>query len=533
MSHKINLVFLLTLFLYSLYCALQLGPSWDVLFNYNLGKIRLNYLLGLGFKDIEETAYVHKFYTGAYSTISAFFVQLFPKKYLLQSLYIINLIFSSLTIFGVYKITKELFNKRIGQIAFLLCYFNPIFFGHMAMNSMDTIIAFANIWFFYKIILYVKNQQNEKKNKYLIHAALLFGLGLGVRYSFIVTLVPILLFVLLEISHFKIIINKDFSKKTFFFDSLKVVAIAYAFMVLFWPETHKNIFILPFKFALESFSYGFGPPLILFQEKIFETSTLPKYYFLINLFYKTPEFIILSFILFIFFFFKINSHLSKKIKGFNFKVAFIIIIILFPNILFLISPYAVYDGIRLLLYVLPYICIISAILIFFLYEKIKINLYKLIFGLIIIFQLFFLFNFFSLTPYHYVYLNIFLGKYSDNSKIFENDYWGVSTKKLISSIEKKNEILKDTKVKIATCGVEKNAQKNYFKKINNFDFKMVNSNENYDYIIMNNRALWNLNINEIDKKTPKTCFEKFSGVDIAKIERRGLILSKITKNYNY
>ena len=161
MSHKINLVFLLTLFLYSLYCALQLGPSWDVLFNYNLGKIRLNYLLGLGFKDIEETAYVHKFYTGAYSTISAFFVQLFPKKYLLQSLYIINLIFSSLTIFGVYKITKELFNKRIGQIAFLLCYFNPIFFGHMAMNSMDTIIAFANIWFFYKI-------NRPTSNEYLI-----------------------------------------------------------------------------------------------------------------------------------------------------------------------------------------------------------------------------------------------------------------------------------------------------------------------------------------------------------------------------
>ena len=87
-------------------------------------------------------------------------------------------------------------------------------------------------------------------------------------------------------------------------------------------------------------------------------------------------------------------------------------------------------------------------------------------------------------------------------------------------------------MKIATCGVEKNAQKNYLKKINNLNFEMVSNNENYDYIIMNNRALWNLNINEIDNKTPKTCFEKFSGIDIAKIEKRGLVLSKITKNYN-
>ena len=39
-----------------------------------------------------------------------------------------------------------------------------------------------------------------------------------------------------------------------------------------------------------------------------------------------------------------------------------------------------------------------------------------------------------MTPFHYTYLNIFAGKYEENEKKFENDYWGISTKKLVSKI---------------------------------------------------------------------------------------------------
>ena len=529
MTKKINLIFLLTLILYSLFCALQLGYTWDVLFYYEIGKERLDYLFSLGANKVDEPDH-GKYLNGAYNTISAFIVQFFPRKYILEVIYIVNLSFSTLAIFGIYKITKELFNRQIGQITFLICFFNPIFFGHMAMNSMDTIIAFANIWCFYEILRYLKYQQDKKRrNNYVVYCGLLLGLGLGVRFSFLITLVPIFLFLLIEIFYLKIYVNIKFSKKIFLLDSIKVLAIAYFFMVLFWPHTHQNIFVLPFKIAMESFSFGFGAPFILFNGEIFLPQELPKSYILINLFYKMPEFIILSFVLFICFFTKIGSHFKKEFKGFYFKFLTILLIILFPNILLLISPYGAYDGLRLFLYLIPFICIIPAILIFFLYKKIKNNLYKFVFLFLISLKIFYLFNFFSLTPYHYVYINIFAGKYSENSKKFENDYWGISTKKLISNIKNHNKIFKDSKVKIAVCGLPANVQNFYLTKIKNLKFEIVDNDKKFDFMIMNNRVAQDKENITYDTKKAQTCFQKFAGEDVIILQRRGLVISKIIK----
>ena len=530
MTKKNNLIFLIIIFLYSIYCALQLGYTWDVLFHYELGKDRLDYLLSFGTNEINDKIQVRKFYTGAYSTISAFFVQFFPRAYVLEAIYLVNLSFSVLTIFGIQRVTKELFNKKIGQITFLLCFFNPIFFGHMAMNSTDTIVAFANIWCVYIILRYFKFQNDKnKKNKYIIYLGLLLGLGLGVRYSFFVTLLPIFIFIILELFYFKLFINKKFSRNIFLIDFIKVLFIAYLFMVLFWPQTHQNIFLLPIKLALEGFSFGFGTPFILFNGEIFLTSEIPKNYILTNLFYKMPEFLIISFLIFIFLFLKIKLQLEKDIEGFSFKIFIILLIILFPNVLLWINPYGVYDGFRLFIYIIPFICIIPAVLIFFLIKKIKINTYKFLFSSLIILKIFFLFNFFSLTPYHYVYVNIFGGKYSENSERFENDYWGVSSKKLISYINENSEMFGKKKVKIATCGLEKDAQKYYLKKIKNLKFDLVNNNEDFDYIIMNNRVVWDLKSKSYNPKKAQTCFQKFNGKDLIKIQKRGLVLSKITK----
>ena len=65
--------------------------------------------------------------------------------------------------------------------------------------------------------------------------------------------------------------------------------------------------------------------------------------------------------------------------------------------------------------------------------------------IILISFLYFLYNFFILTPYHYVYLNKFNGDFSESSKKFENDYWGVSMKELINKINK-NKIFTEDKV---------------------------------------------------------------------------------------
>ena len=530
MSKKLSLIFLSVLIAYPLYCIIQLGVTWDVGFHYTLGKDRLDYLFSLGSNEVNTTPYVNKFYTGTYSTISALFVQFFPRKYTIEAIYIFNLSFSILAIFGIYKIAKEFFNKQIAQITFLLCYFNPIFFGHMAINSMDTIVAFANIWWFYTVLRYFKYQQDkQRKNNYVIFSALLLGLGLGIRYTFLLTLVPIFLFIILEIFYFKIFISKKFSKKLFIKDAFIILVVTYFIMVLFWPETHSNIFLMPIKLAIEGLSTGFGPPFILYEEEIFLPNKLPSSYILVNLLYKMPEFIILSFIAFICFFFKMVSYFKNRFKAFKFKIFTIFIILIFPNILLLVNPWGLYDGIRLFLYLIPFICIVPAILFFFLYKMINGNLYKLTLSCFVFLQLFFLFNFFTLSPYQYVYLNLLAGKYSENSKKFENDYWGVSTKELISKISRYDKTLSSSEIKIALCGLTDAHVKKYLKKYKNLKFKLVNNDEDFDFIIMNNRISWDLKNTEIDIQKNKTCFQKFPGEDLINVKRRGLILSRMTK----
>ena len=88
---------------------------------------------------------------------------------------------------------------------------------------------------------------------------------------------------------------------------------------------------------------------------------------------------------------------------------------------------------------------------------------------------------------------------------------------------------KNSEVKIFLCGITDSHVNNYLKKHKNLKFKLVDSDENFDFVIMNNRVSWDLKNFGIDPKKKRTCFEKFPGIDLIKVQRRGLILSKVTK----
>jgi len=83
------------------------------------------------------------------------------------------------------------------KIVFLLCFLNPIFFGHMIMNSKDTIVVFAHVWSTYIFLKYLQNQKKSKR--YVLFAGLTVGLGMGVRFPFLVTLIPLFLFLIIDI----------------------------------------------------------------------------------------------------------------------------------------------------------------------------------------------------------------------------------------------------------------------------------------------------------------------------------------------
>jgi len=176
MLKKVEISTLIILIIFAFYCALTIGSSWDESYEMTIGKERLKYLFSFGsYKDYKFYRYT-EFYPGFYNTLAIFVTKIFPNKYEIEIWHLTNTIFSISTVFGIYKITSNLFDKKVGKIVFLLCFLNPIFFGHMAMNSKDTMVAFAHVWSTYIFLRYLQKQNiSNNRNRYILLAGLTVG----------------------------------------------------------------------------------------------------------------------------------------------------------------------------------------------------------------------------------------------------------------------------------------------------------------------------------------------------------------------
>ena len=517
-NKNFQLIIITILIIFSYFCSISIGISWDELFEINRGQERLKYILSLG---SYEVAYVQneKYYPGFYSTIAAFISNIMPKKYIYETYHLINNTFSILTIFGLYRLSKFLFNKNVAFISLVILFLNPTFFGHMSMNPKDTIIALSFVWTTLTLFRYLSYQKdNNKRIKYVIYAGFLIGLGLGVRMQFFALLIPLFIFVFI----YKIL-NRNFSIGVFLFDILIIITISYFVMLLFWPHVHSNIFVEPLKNFIEQFRVHFGPENILLNGKVLSTSNVPVYYIFMNLLFKSPEFILFTYIIFLYsifnFKFRFNEYPNYKIN-----ICLIISILILPTIFILFSSYKLYDGLRLFLFIIPFYCVVPSLVIFFLIKNIKFLINKILLFFTTLLFIFYIYNFVKMTPYHYTYYNVFAGKKENLIYNFEIDYWGISLKELISYIVKNQYETVNGFTNIAICGLNHDIVKIEFNKYPNFKYKIKDLNfENYDYVIMNNRPVFKENGKSI------SCYQKFKNESIVDIVRNNQILSSFRK----
>tara|TARA_Y100000590_G_scaffold427343_1_gene537401 strand:+ start:418 stop:1995 length:1578 start_codon:yes stop_codon:yes gene_type:complete len=523
MSKHNQKILIFFLFLFSLYCALIIGESWDERFHLIQGKIITSYLFSLG--KINTDILYRENYSAIYWSLSFLLTNIFPSKYQIEASHLINLAFSISTIIGIGKISSELFNKKVAKITFLILFFYPIFFGHMAFNSKDTIIAFSHIWITYLLLRYFKKQNlKDKTDKYIICIALCACLGMGIQLVFLGSLLPIILFIIIDLTFYKKFVNKQFNFKKLFFDLLKCFFIFYFILILFWIDTHGNIITLPFEFLIKTFSedYWTGWPYNLVNGNYYLSENVPKSYLLLNFLYKSPEYILFCYLSFFTLIIFSRKFFIKKFKFFDYKIFLITLILIFPNLILLFIAYPIYDGIRLFLWTVPYICIVPALTIYYFLENSKSFNLKLNRGFLSLLIIYFLFHFFSLTPYQYTYLNIFNGTMENRYKKFENDYWNASIAELI----KKSNFSKNDTLKISECGVSSLIAKNY---LNNNGYVNVDfvSPDKADYFIMTNRVV---KTNEENGELNLTnCFDKFAGENLYQVKRNGVVLSVIRK----
>ena len=523
MIKKKENILLFFLFLFSGYCALTIGESWDTNYQLAHGKATLNYLFTFG--EVDKEIYYRESYSSIYWSFQHLITKFFPSKYEIQISHLINLFFSLATIFGISKLCKIVFNDKVGKIAFLILFFYPVFFGHMGFNGKDTILTFSHVWITYLAIDYLRVQSNKEKSlRNVVFIGILLALATGIQLVFLGSLLPIILFIFLEIFFFKKFINKNFSYKKFVFDLIKIFLVFYSLLMLFWIDAHPNILLLPFDFLMGTFSSGYtGWCCNLVNGNYYFSIEVPKFYFLTNFIYKSPEYILITYVLFLIIIIWSKNFFIEKFKYFNTKIYFLILILLYPDVIAILIQYPIYDGIRLFLWTIPYLCIIPALAIYYLIENIKNTKPKITLAVLSCFIIFFIYNFFSITPYQYTYLNNLNGESKNRYMKFENDYWSSSLNELF----KISSFSKNRNLKFSTCGVSDQNVKKYLNKKGYFNIDFTTP-EDSEFIVMTNRAIL-----EYDKNTNEysvaNCFVKYIGDDIFKVERNGLPLSLIRK----
>ena len=303
-------IFFFLLIIFSIYCSLTVGKAWDEGAHLIIGKITLDYLFSLG--KIDTFSIFREQYSPIYWSLKYLITQIFPSEYQTEVTHLTNLIFSLSAIVGIGKLSKELFNQKIGKIVFLVLFFYPIFFGHMSFNGKDMFLAFCHVWIFYLVIRYLKKQDiRDKANNYIIFLGILTASATGLERVFIGSLIPIFLFVLIEIYFLKNFISKNFNQKKLYFDLGKILLVFYFLLILFWIDAHPNILVLPFNFFLDHLSLMSGElysgwPFNLLNGEYYLSWQVPKLHFLINLIYKSPEYFLACYIIFFIIFITIS-----------------------------------------------------------------------------------------------------------------------------------------------------------------------------------------------------------------------------------
>jgi len=557
--NKILSSLIILMIFFAWWCSLTIGLSWDEYFHHINGLVRYNFLTSLG--DFQKFEFRNnKFYPGLYDTISYAFGQIFffiNKNFYVQNIdlimHIVNISFSSLSILGLYLLTKEIFNKKIALLSVLLTLFNPFFFGHMGMNSKDIVVFFSFIWFCYFFYLYCKKE--EKRFKNLILASLCIGFGCGVRLTFLIVIFPaIILGFIYLIKKFKsnhLILVKRLSLH------IPIVFIITIFLIILcWPhfivELQKGNFIEFTALIIKNtINWIDGPKIGLMNGEFYEVFNTPRTYFLDLIIYRLPFYLTLLLISSYFLIFLKKININNEIENFNQKFISLNIIAFFPIGLALILSVNLYDNLRLFLFIIPFLSIISALALDYFFENFKKHIQIKVITVVVLF-LFTLsfYRFVILTPYQYTYVNYSYLKFENSIGKFEHDYWGSSYKELVNKIKEKYSKEEIKSFKIADCGGGDYTLIYYLNKYLKIKktYSNINVLDQATHIVMNNRAFLdvfenqhvkdlvdekgNMLISDMEKvsRAPnirQTCFDykPFSGKDAVVVARNGLPLT--------
>jgi len=353
-------------------------------------------------------------------------------SYYLSRHAVVFLIFSLSGYFFYLLCLKISENKNFSLISVILFLLYPYFFGHAQINGKD--IPFMSIWIiatYFLINVIEKFYYNKKIDiKLIFYISFVTSFLISIRIVGILILIQYLIALLILLNLRNLNFFTFIKKNIIFFSIFTILLIIFTYLLnpILWLNPLEIIN------SVKWMGKYYHDVCTLTLGSCMKALNLPSSYMFIWFFFKLPIIILLGLFLFPFVEEKI---LKKDIKTIIYGTSIITPLSLL--FIFIIKNVALYDEIRHVMFLIPFLFLVALYNIF-IFNK-KFFYYSSIFVII-----FFIIENISLKKYQYTWLNSF-AKFTNIQKNFEIDYMGVSNKNLQNQIVKyslENKISKDT-----------------------------------------------------------------------------------------
>ncbi len=371
---------------------------------------------GIGFQIISQP--IQFLFSKIFTTkneLDTLGIKLLSKHFVVFLFFFISGIFFYLILKKILEI--EIFST-LGSI-FYLTY--PYLFGQAMFSPKD--IPFLSVWLactYFSFKIFKKMIFKEKFKTYDIFViSFLTALLFSIRIAGILILIQYLVSLLLFLSLYEkktLIFLKDFYKKIFLF-LFSTVLFTYFFNPIFWIDPYFVIETIQINIShfnnVGTNTFG----------KIMYSKDLPSTYLPIWFLVKIPLFIIIGIILIPFTEKKIFENKERSLY-----YGTILVTTFSIPLLLIIKKVHLYDEIRQVMFLVPFLFILGLVSIFIISKKIY-----LFFTILMI--SFFIIENIKINPYQYVWFNL-PARTIDLSSKFELEYQGISGREIAKYLSK-------------------------------------------------------------------------------------------------
>ena len=320
-------------------------------------------------------------------------------------------------------------NFALTSVAVFLLY--PYLFGHAQINGKD--IPFLTLWLIctYYLFTIVESLYNDKKILVLDLVLISFfsAFLISIRITGVLILLEYLIALIILINLKNLNPIKFFIKNTSFFLFFFILFVLFVYILnpIFWhnPLEFFNSISWMGKFYHDICTLTLG--------ECMSSLNLSPSYFFIWFFFKLPILVLLGLLTYPFVEKKLYNNGVKTIYYSTLILSLISILFIF-----ILKNVALYDEIRHIMFLIPFIFLIA-------FYNIYIFNKKFFYCLSVVCLFFFISENIVLKKYQYTWLNSF-AKFTNINKNFEVDYMGISNKniqKKILNYSNKNNIKKD------------------------------------------------------------------------------------------